>query len=523
MAEQQIQPQRHQYPEHSTLELTPNSQWQTSEYSHPAPQVDYSGLGPERNLYHPAPEPAHFPSSSDETPHSAYKGSTPVSNIGSGAAAERLDVARTERPSTICGMRRRSFWIVATVFAILVAIGIGVGIGVGLGSRPSSDTATPGPSSNNTPAVVAHPSAIASYSKLAATNITDQYGNDNFFLFYQLNSGAIKMGSFNRSVNSWSVTALSDHLDVDPADIAPGTSISASGAYRSATAFELNLCWTSTALQIMCYLWYPVSSIPADLPGSWIRVVFPTSYDTANGSAVATYSRSCTFCDWAPFIFWQAPTSGAAIQGAYYDGAVWKTISDVSPESDPVRAKRGTPLFVMPVGINARLTSRNMYYITDSGLASTLTNLPPSDGPATWHRTTMSGSGSGWPSMEQPISITAFSTTGQSVSLLDPDPEDKFQLVDATVLVAGKEHGKTERSVRAQYFADREWRSLSDPVADLADCAEYSVLAANQAGRVYCLVGRVGDDGVSRMRVRGFVRRDDGVGRFRSAGNINVS
>ncbi|KAH7029789.1 uncharacterized protein B0I36DRAFT_385156 [Microdochium trichocladiopsis] len=516
------QPQYHGY---SDLEMTTggNSNWHVTEHLHPAPQVAFpDNAPPEVDTSNFAPEATYPPSAAGTPPYSYYKHGRQAELMPKEDANDRLEPIRGNNART-CGMPRRTFWIVLGVLFAMVAIGVGVGVGVSMannsqrsGSAGSNAGGVPDPV-DNTPAVDADPSAMSPNTKLAATNITDGYGFESRFLFWQVNSGAIRMGSYNSSIGEWVVTPISDDLKVDARDIAPGTAISVAGAYKTSTSFDIHLCWISSVQKVMCYLWRPVSTIPADLPGTWNRASLSGFYTAANGTSLATYSRFCSFCDSTPFVFWQAPElDGGGIQGTYHDGTEWKTIADVT-ETDSIPAKPGTPLFMLPVGISKALNSLNLYYISGSNIPTTVTNLPAIDAPTRWRRNTLDGG----LASDRPSSIAAFSTQPQDDGRADANTKDDFAMVDAQVLIAGRDEGALDSAVRVQFYSGGRWNALSDPVADLAECAAKGVLAANPQGRVYCLVSGKDKNGQESAQVVEFQGGKD-VGKFTRLGVVKT-
>lgn len=241
---------------YSGLEVAANSNWRAFENIHSAPQVDSGPCRPEVVPCHDALEPLH-PQDANSCTHPAYFDQQGKSDGYVAVVDDGTEAAKHER--RMFGMRRKTLWIVLGVAVALLLVGIGAGVGVAVvKSHPSStgdvkveDDAIDNTDTNPAPTNSADPLAISAGTKLAATNITDQYGNDNFSLFWRLNNGAIQMGSFNRSIGKWNETALTTHLSVDPADIMPGTSISASGAYKTSTSFDLHLCWISISSRVV--------------------------------------------------------------------------------------------------------------------------------------------------------------------------------------------------------------------------------------------------------------------------------
>ena len=98
--------------EHSDLEVVP-----------PSENIDHA-----KYAYH-SPEPVPAPLHGEDTNKIPYQ-----------HAAHEQDRSRT-----ICGLRKRTFWIALLAAVIIVAAAVGGGVGGALSSKSSSKDATPGP------------------------------------------------------------------------------------------------------------------------------------------------------------------------------------------------------------------------------------------------------------------------------------------------------------------------------------------------------------------------------------------
>ena len=83
----------------------------------------------------PANDTHKYPYYSPEGPIPAYPNATDTNKIA-------YESATYERPApqTICGLRRRTFWILVAVVIVVVAAAVGGGVGGALASRSSSDS-----------------------------------------------------------------------------------------------------------------------------------------------------------------------------------------------------------------------------------------------------------------------------------------------------------------------------------------------------------------------------------------------
>ncbi|RSL50323.1 hypothetical protein CEP54_011977 [Fusarium duplospermum] len=124
----------------------------------------------------------------------------------------------------ICGLKRKTFFIVAAVLIIIVgaAVGGGVGATVGKGSSdsaPSSESsATPKPSSS-----------IAPSSGLSSANWTDSDGYQHYYVFHQNKKGDIIQSHYHSQNKTWKVRNVSASMESvgTPLSTILGTSISA--------------------------------------------------------------------------------------------------------------------------------------------------------------------------------------------------------------------------------------------------------------------------------------------------------
>lgn len=96
----------------------------------------------------------------------------------------------------ILGLRRKTFWILVAVGAVII-IAVVVGVAAGL--------LIPHGSSN------ANATILLANTKLASANFTDAQKNDNYIVVYQLQSRAIYLSAYNSSTNKWVVSLVIDN------------------------------------------------------------------------------------------------------------------------------------------------------------------------------------------------------------------------------------------------------------------------------------------------------------------------
>ncbi|KAF7557961.1 hypothetical protein G7Z17_g212 [Cylindrodendrum hubeiense] len=134
----------------------------------------------------------------------------------------------------VCGRRQRLF-IGGIVAAIIVIMGLAVGLTLGLKTTGGDNTNTtpkdsPGDASNDISGLLAN-------TKLAAANFTDEFGFENFLVFYQLKSRAIYMSAHNSSHGQWLASPVVDGTNGTSLDgIREGTHLGLDVYYHDVTA-----------------------------------------------------------------------------------------------------------------------------------------------------------------------------------------------------------------------------------------------------------------------------------------------
>lgn len=135
---------------------------------------------------------------------------------------------------TICGIRRRTFWILV-ILATLVLVGVAVGVGVGVNRHTESDQQS---SQQDT-----YKRGVAPNSDLAAANYTDPSGAEHSQVYYQDNSLGIWMTDWNSSSDSWTPSPVSDKGSANVIYPKNGTPIAANNWILDGDAVSYKTKW----------------------------------------------------------------------------------------------------------------------------------------------------------------------------------------------------------------------------------------------------------------------------------------
>lgn len=180
---------------------------------------------------------------------------------GSGPLVVEEEV-KDKRAGTICGLRRKVFWIVLAIALVVIIAGVGGGVGGAMAANNSqaSDSSSEGSSgsssgsgsgsgngssggssdsgngsggssgsddssSNSTSSV-----GILATSNIGSLNFTDQYGFENHMVFYQRSDKVLMQSSWNSSGTTWQSAVANKNTDIKE-----GTPISNSLFWHSNT------------------------------------------------------------------------------------------------------------------------------------------------------------------------------------------------------------------------------------------------------------------------------------------------
>lgn len=154
-----------------------------------------------------------------------------LANAGGKEVAKENPSEGTQK-NTICGIRRRKFWILVLI-ASLVLIGVAIGVGVGVTRHTESE------SDEQSPQQVLNQRSVASTSRLAAANYTDAYGVDHSQVFYQDSSLEIWMSDWNSGSENWNPFPVLDNDSTSSISPKNGTPITANNWMLDYSAVSL--------------------------------------------------------------------------------------------------------------------------------------------------------------------------------------------------------------------------------------------------------------------------------------------
>ncbi|KAI0024068.1 hypothetical protein F4780DRAFT_689977 [Xylariomycetidae sp. FL0641] len=385
----------------------------------------------------------------------------------------------------ICGVKRGTFWIVLAV-ALVVIIGIAVGVPVGLmsgdtqsvnvqstsGSNSDSGTSSSGTTSAENP--------LHSQTQLASTNFTDAYGYDNYLLAYQLEDGSVYMSAWNSSKSKWIASRVVDNSE---ASVANGTSLSLDVFWMGDASPDVHIYWQSPASGgssvLNSYIFKSSQDISttSEIPnGGWQTAEGVNNYASIAGGALASYSKTCSFCNQYTYVYWQ---TAQGMQVATDEGAGWTSSQLIDITQQPATNTSMAQANSWSLGEDDAVEHRSMnvfYRSTTSGLVKMQ-------------------NGNGMFSSEYlgrdigaDTSIAAFSTGYNETGSEFPSPLG-FQIYTVDP--------DEDNGVQLTYYKGSSWTAADDPVSSLSDCAKYATITANLGRRIYCVVD--GSDGLQIM------------------------
>ncbi|KAI1407135.1 hypothetical protein F5Y13DRAFT_134733 [Hypoxylon sp. FL1857] len=396
-----------------------------------------------------------------------------------GTDAEKI--LSTSEPR-ICGMRRKIFWAVL-IGAVVVIIAIVVGVVAGvLTTRHNDSTSDTTGNQSGAQGDTSNATALFTNTNLATANFTDEFGNENYLVAYQLNNKAIYLSAWNSSHKSWVVSPIVDgktnNLGFD--SVRKGTALALDIYAYNSSSRDIHVYWQlpdSGGLSTIKALTYNsqkgISTQTAIPAANWIDSAAGNNYISTAGSSLASYGKQCDLCNQYTYLYWQ--TSNGIREASYQNSSTgWYSDNSViqvniSPPSDNSSLAQA---HVAAATTNGH-RSMNIFY---RSTASALSQIINGDGRYVGHelgrdvgpRTTIAAfstgfneTSTGW---SQPL--------GFQVLTMDPAANDGVQLT---------------------YYKGNSWTAANNQVQDLSDCKARGTMVANHARRVYCLVSGNGD------------------------------
>ncbi|KAF2084634.1 hypothetical protein K490DRAFT_68567 [Saccharata proteae CBS 121410] len=385
----------------------------------------------------------------------------------------RREAEGNSKIPTICGMRRKPFWILlGVILAILIIAGLVGGLAGGLSASKSKSSSSSGstPTTSTTPTTPTTPitasnstsspndtgnTSILSTTRLGSVNFTDAAGYDNYLVFYQLENQHLYQSAYNSSWQNWTVSLVTD----DTSNIKNGTPIACDLYWHSISRWDFHVYWLNPANVIQGRIWG--GSVAATSPDNWTIVDSLGTYTAASTSSLVAYGRECEDCLNTNLLFWEDPSSNYI---NYWDGSVQEAVP--TNLSSPAN---GTGLALAPVRTLGNAKFITIYLTSKAGnLTQYVYNgVRDKDG---WYNVTLPTS------PDKSASIAAFTYNYNDTSTTSPAV---FQVLNTHPDANTNNAGTTITGFTSSGWANDGTASIMSSVVPDAG------IAANQAGRVY--------------------------------------
>ncbi|TEA21701.1 hypothetical protein C8034_v004605 [Colletotrichum sidae] len=394
-----------------------------------------------------------------------------------------------KRSGTICGLRRKVFWILL-VAAIIIVIGAAVGGGVGgalaaqnssqqsdgsssgstgdgssggngtgggngsgdggSGDGGSSGNGTAGDSGDSTNST--SPMDILPTTNLGSLNFTDQYGFDINLVYYQLRSKVLMQSSWNSSTKSWS-TVVGKSAD----DVKEATPISNSLFWHSKNTRDARIYYLNEKNQVAGVInGNPVYGF------SWDKSGVSDTFTAAESSQMLSNGiyNPDSYLD--NLVMYQDTGSTIRVLRRTGNGHTDWTATGVPTEYG--KPALGTGLSLIPIYTTEAEKKMNLLYASESGslIALTLKNVNGMQ----WANETLPTT------VEKNASIAAFSSG--------------YNNTDLTMHVLATQ---SDKAPVLTTYSGGQWTNEGEIESMSGDDRPVKI-AANLAGRVYGLVER---------------------------------
>lgn len=379
----------------------------------------------------------------------------------------------------ICGMKRKVFWgVLIGAIILIVAIVVGVTVGVVTTRRVVSASDSNSSDDNGSAGSTNNETALFANTNIATANFTDQYGNENYLVAYQLNNKAIYLSAWNSSNKNWVVSPIVDgntnNLGLD--SIRKGTALALDVFAYDNTSRDIHVYWQlpdSGGLSTIKALTYTNDkgiTTTAEMPAAnWVDSAAANSYISTAGSSLISYGKQCDLCNQYIYLYWQ--TSNGIREASYQnatdgwasDGSVIQV--DLSGPSDNSSLAQAHAAAATTDGHR----SMNIFYrATTSGLSQIVNG----DGRYVGHYLGRD--------IGPNTNIAAFSTGFNETSTNWPEPLG-FQVLTVDP--------SADDGIQLTYYKGSTWTKVDSQVASLSDCKARATMIANPGRRIYCLVG----------------------------------
>ncbi|KAL8399745.1 hypothetical protein RB594_000232 [Gaeumannomyces avenae] len=132
--------------------------------------------------------------------------------------------APTTPPSTICGLRKRTFYLVVGILGfVTIAAAVGGGVGGSIAARNASQPSQQSPAPTSRPKT----SPVLQESALAALNWRGSSNDMHYQVYFQSKDGSIMESAWDPEGKRWTVSRITD----PGADVKPGTPLGASASF----------------------------------------------------------------------------------------------------------------------------------------------------------------------------------------------------------------------------------------------------------------------------------------------------
>ncbi|KAB2574447.1 hypothetical protein DBV05_g6866 [Lasiodiplodia theobromae] len=211
---------------------------------------------------------------------------------------------QSEQDRTVCGLKRKTFWI---VFAVLLVIIIAAAVGGGVGGALSSKKKSSPPSSTNSTTTTSDP--ILPNSRIAAINYTDASNVVHHRVYFQGASLALYQSDFSAATNNWTVSRVNVTGNVTALQ---GTALSAYAYYHSAADVDFHLYFMDASDGTSVREFYSTLS-----NSTWTLGDGDARHVARQNSTLASYGRACSACSSSNFYIYEGPDGDGTADAAF--------------------------------------------------------------------------------------------------------------------------------------------------------------------------------------------------------------